>query len=185
MLIGVVVPDMRALLPILLLSTGAWAATLEKLTMQEMTSKATTIVRGRVQSARTVARGQVLYTISSVTVTENWKGEAGGTIEVATPGGKVGGLTQTFSGVPVLGNGKEYLFFLWRGKDGLNKVIGLSQGLFDIAVGVKGETFAVRQAVTEGMVDAAGQPVSDSGLRMRLSDLRSYVQQADVEAAER
>lgn len=171
---------MRALV-LILLSASAWAATLERMSLTDMTAKATTIVRGRVQSARTVAIGRVFYTISSVTVTERWKGDAGSAIDVATPGGTMGGMSQTFSGVPVLGSGKEYVLFLWRGRDGLNKVIGLSQGLFDVAIGVKGEAYAVRPAVTEGMVDAAGQPVTDSGYRLRLGELRSQVRRVSAD----
>ena len=177
------VPEMRTL-SLILLSACSWAATLERMTVAEMTAKATTIVRGRVQSSRTFAKGQLFYTISSVAVSERWKGDAGSVIEVATPGGTIGGMSQTFSGVPVLGGGKEYVFFLWRGTDGLNKVIGLSQGLFDVAVGAKGEALAVRPAVTEGIVDAAGQPVADSGFRFRVSDLRNQVQR-DLELSER
>ena len=169
-----------------LMATSAHSATLEKLSLDEMTRKSTAIIRGRVQSCAGEFRGAVIYTHCKVNVSEIWKGSVPGQTDVATLGGAARGAAQNFSGAPTLKPGEEYVLFLWTGKSGLTQVIGLSQGVFEIkpeavsAPSKAGKTQAIaeRPASTEVMLDASGSPVQDSSLRMKVSDLKERVQRA-------
>jgi hypothetical protein len=85
-------------------------------------------------------------------------------------------MTQTFAGTPQLNVGEEYVLFLWSGRSGINQLIGLTQGVFQLAADTKGDTVAVRAASTEPMVDAAGNAVTDRPVRYRASELKALVQ---------
>ncbi len=152
------------------------AATLEKLSLDEMAQKSTAIVRGRVLSSYGAQRGSIIYTHYRVQVSETWKGAAAADLDVVVPGGAVPGLRQTFSGAPVLASNAEYVLFLWTGASGLTRVIGLTQGMFSVTKGANGEPVAFRPAATEAMIDpATGRLVRDEGLALRVGELRQRV----------
>lgn len=150
-------------------------ATLEKLSLDDMTQKATAVVRGRVQGCSGEARGPIIYTRCRIAVSEQWKGSPTATVDVRIPGGSADGLTQTFSGTPTLSTGDEYVLFLWTGKSGMTQVIGLSQGVLSIRTDRKGAAKAERQLITEKMVDVSGNPVQDKGLQISVRDLKDLV----------
>ena len=168
---------MRTALAILSLLCGiaSWAATLEKLSMDEMSQKSTVIVRGRINSCAGEQRRSVIYTRCGVNVTERWKGTAGAQLDFFVPGGTARGLTQVFTGTPNFAPGSEYILFLWSGRSGNLQVIGLSQGVFDIK---PDGTTAKRAAGTERMVNAAGEPVRDEGVEMSVAALKQRVARA-------
>jgi hypothetical protein len=152
------------------------AATLERLSLDEMIAKSTAIVRGRVISSSASLHGAVIYTHFDVQVLERWKGPDSPQVDVAVPGGTAGGLHQTFSGAPKLSVGDEYILFLWTGESGITHVIGFSQGVFSLESDGEGGMIAARAASSETMLDArTGRVVNDASLRVRLSDLRSRV----------
>ncbi len=156
------------------------AATLEKLTLDEMIQKSTAIVRGQVLSSYAAAQGSFIYTHYRIHVTDRWKGGDQAELDVVVPGGTAGGLRQTFSGAPTLKPGSEYLLFLWTGRSGLTHVMGLTQGLFDLHRAGDGDLMAFRPATTELMLDSEGKLVKDAPLSLRLKDLRGRVARAQV-----
>lgn len=161
-----------------LVCMASLAATLEKLTTEEMAQKATLIVRGRVTNCAGQVRGPVIYTACTVAVTERWKGQAASSVQVWIPGGSAQGLVQTFTGTPKFTNGDEYVLFLWSGRSGLNQVIGLSQGVFDLTPNQAGQVTAKRAAATERMLNRAGEEVRDESVEIRVSELKAQVQRA-------
>lgn len=153
-----------------------FGATLEKLSMDEMIQKSTSIVRCRVADSHAMKRGPVIYTLTRVQVLERWKGPEASSIEVAIPGGLFHGLRQEFSGVPALKPGGEYVLFLWTGSSGVTYVIGLSQGVFHLTVNENGEEM-VERAVSGAVVldPKTHRPVAERAVSLRLSDLRGRV----------
>ncbi|MGE5569813.1 MAG: hypothetical protein ACM3S5_12315 [Rhodospirillales bacterium] len=152
------------------------AATLEKLSLEEMGRKATAIVRARVLSSYGAQHGPLIYTHYRVQVWETWKGTVPSGLEVVVPGGAVRGLRQTFSGAPVLAPNTEYVLFLWTGANGLTRVIGLTQGMFMVTRGPNGEPMAYRPAATDAIFDrASGRMVRDEPLTLRMRELRQRV----------
>ncbi len=158
------------------LTTSLPATTLERLSLDEMITKSTAIVRGKVLSLRAEARGPVIYTHFAVEVLERWKGPEAARVEVALPGGSMPGQQQSFAGTPALVPGREYVLFLWTGKSGMTHVIGLSQGVFSLKSDGKGGMVAARSASSEAMLDSrTGRMVNDVSIQMGLGELRSRV----------
>lgn len=158
---------------------AASAATLERLSLEEMIARSTAIVRGRVTASWAAARGPMIYTHYAIRVSERWKGPETGQIEVVVPGGAAGGLRQSFSGTPKLAEGGEYVLFLWTGRNGLTHIIGLTQGVFDLERDSSGALIATRAAASGTLLDpGSGRPVRDEPLRLRLEDLTQRVRTA-------
>ena len=152
------------------------ATTLQKLAMPEMVQRSTSIIRAKVTGKRSAFRGQDIYTYYQLQTTEMLK--AGPAVaEVAVPGGVVGRLQQIGIGSPELAAGGDYVIFLWTSPSGLTQVIGLSQGLFKVTSSAS-DPVLVRAAVSDSMVDSNGRETQDTGVSMRLSALRTLIQQA-------
>jgi hypothetical protein len=158
----------------ILLQAGR-AATLSKLSLDEMTQRSTAIVRARVLGSSAAAHGNLIYTHYRLQASERWKGTAATELDVVVPGGVAGGFRQTFAGAPHLTEGSEYVFFLWTSQAGLTHIIGLSQGLLNLQTDQTGELTAVRGASGEVMLDGTGKTVRDEPFSMRLTDLRTRV----------
>lgn len=153
-------------------------ATLERLSLDDMISKSTVIVRGKVTGSYAAFAGTspVIYTHYSLQVSEWLKGAGGNSIDMVVPGGAVGNARQSFAGAPTFSTGDEYVFFLWTSKAGLTQVIGLTQGLFSLAPDGTKDPMATRSASHELMLDrGTGQPVKDQPLVMHMSELRSRI----------
>src|ERR1019366_477193 len=160
---------------------ASWAlplecATLQRLSLDDMITRSTSIVRGKVTASWAAFTGSVIYTHYQIQVGEQFKGASRNSVEVMTPGGTVKGLHQSFSGSPVLNQGGEFVFFLWPSKGGITWITGLTRGLFSLAGEAGTDRTATRFASRELMLDRqTSRPVKDSTLSMKLSDLRSRV----------
>jgi hypothetical protein len=169
------VTRLKSILLVLAALLPASATTLEKLSVDQLVQRSTAIVRGRVLDSSAGMKGRVIYTFYKVQVTDTLKGTAGKYIEVAVPGGAYNGLRQTIPGAPKPATGTDYVFFLWQGPSGTNHILGLSQGLFDVKIGADGQVILLRGTTDAQFVDAHGQPVEDTGVRVTLRSLSSKV----------
>lgn len=161
---------------LLISAIGAGGSTLQKLTLDEMIDKATSIVHGRiVGSPSSSYHGATIYTHYSVQVVERWKGALGALLDVVVPGGVAGRERQVFSGAPRPAPGGDYVLFLWTSPSGLTHIIGLSQGLLKVKVDSTGTPVVTRAASSEEMVDVAGKSTSDSQLTYTLQGLASRI----------
>jgi hypothetical protein len=152
------------------------AATLSRLSLDDMISQSTAIARVRISGSFSAWRGPVIYTYYRVQVVERWKGAGDGSIDVALPGGTVNNSRQDYPGTPQLTEGKEYLLFLWTSRSGLTQIIGLTQGLFDLSQDSTGVLSAIRAASTNSMLDPhTGRSVKDQPIRMQLKDLTTHI----------
>jgi hypothetical protein len=172
-------PVKPVLLPILMLAYCAVAlpaATLERLSLDDLITKSTTIVRGKIVNSFTAANGPVIYTHYRIQPSETLKGPASNVVEIQLPGGVANNLRQSFAGVPQFQQGDEYVFFLWTGKTGSTQVLGLTQGLFSVAPGSAADPVTTRGASHEVMLEhGTGKQVKDQTLTMHLSELRARI----------
>jgi hypothetical protein len=166
---------LRLIATLLLLAGTLCATTLEQLSMAQMIQQSTAIVRAKVQGSFAANRNGSIYTFYHIQVLENLKSQTQATVDVAVPGGSLGGIQSNVAGAPALKTGAEYVLFLWTSKSGLTQIIGLSQGAFDLYTNPSGETLLMRQPVSEQMLDGQGNMVRDRGLSLGLSDLRKQV----------
>ncbi len=151
------------------------AATLEQLSNQRLIDESTEIVRGTVVYCNQIYRQPVIWTVCEINVTERFKGAVAAKVQVAIPGGTASGLRQSFEGTPTLTRNGEYLFFLWQGKSGLKQIMGLSQGLLNIATDAKGNLILTRAKSEDRMVDADGNTIEDAGVNIRLEDFKARI----------
>ena len=152
-------------------------ATLEQLSLGEMIEQSTAVVHARTAESRGVQEGRLIYTLTRLEVIDQWKGEPWNEVEVALPGGSVGGLSQRFGGVPRLEPGREFVFFLWKGPSGRIQITGFSQGLFDVTLAAAGELPVTRQPSGDLMLaPKTGVAVQDRAIEMPLRDLVARIQ---------
>ena len=166
------------LVPVLLAPLAAHAATLQQLSMDQITQLATSVVRAKVISSTanfySSSGGSMIYTHYSLAVSEVWKGATA--TEVMLPGGDLKGQKQSFPGVPQLRVGGDYLLFLWKSPStGITHTIGLTQGIFEITPQADGSSVVSRRSSGELMLDASGQRVSDHAISMKLNDMKAQV----------
>jgi hypothetical protein len=148
-------------------------ATLERLSLDDLIAKSTSIVRGTVVGSYAAMRGPLIYTHYAIQVKENLKGSPQTIVDVAVPGGTAGQFQQIFAGAPQLPAGGDLVLFLWTGRSGLTQIMGLTQGLFSVS---KDQSAATRPATSELMLDpVTAQPVKDQSLTLQMGDLRSRV----------
>lgn len=165
----------------LALSLAAWggcasATTLAHATLDDLISKSTAIVRGKVTGSRSEMRGSMIYTFVRIRVEERWKGPAESFVEVMVPGGSAGGYRQRVTGAPDLTEGAEHVFFLWTGKSGVVRLFGLAQGVLDVSRNAQGEVIVARGLVGAPMLDDKGRAVRDEPFTMRMSDFSVRIQ---------
>jgi len=115
-----------------LFSVPLQCATLERLSLDDMTSKSTIIVRGKITGSYSAfsISAPVIYTHYSIQVSEWLKGLGSNSIDVMVPGGVVNQVRQSFSGAPTLSTGDEYVFFLWTSHSGNDAGNRLDAGSF-------------------------------------------------------
>jgi len=168
----------RIALVVTLFSLPLQGATLERLSLSDMISRSTVIVRGKITGSYAAFAGTapVIYTHYSIQVSEWLKGSGAPLVDVAVPGGVVNNVRHSFSGSTELNTGDEFVFFLWTSKAGLTQIVGLTQGIFSVAPDGSVDPMATRSASHELMLDrGTGQPVKDQPLVMHLSALRSQI----------
>jgi len=163
------------LLPCVALLVPAGATTLLKMSMNDLITQSTHIVRAKITGSRSAAIGQDIYTYYQLQVSETLKQGAILPAEVAVPGGVYGNLRQIGIGSPVLTQGQEYVLFLWTSRSGMTQVIGLSQGMFNLKQDASGETVLNRPAIADQMLDKSGKPVTDNAVTIKWSDLRALI----------
>jgi hypothetical protein len=146
--------------------------------MDDLIRQSTAVVRVKVTGSYSALRGADIYTFYQVSLIENLK--PGGTepAEVAVPGGVYHGTRQVISGAPALTVGQEYVMFLWTSRSGLNVILGLTQGLYQVTLDGSGQPSLSRPAAAGVMVDRSGQVITDRPVTIGLSDLRARIQKA-------
>jgi hypothetical protein len=170
---------MRCVVPLVICLSAVCtspAATLERLSLDDLTQKSTDIVRAKVVGSYADLRGTAIYTHWKIQVTDRWKGSGGSAIEVLVPGGVANGLHQDVPGAPKLSQGKEYLLFLWTSKSGATYITGWGLGVFSLTQNTANDWIASRAVLGETMLDhTTWLPVQDEGVQMRYADMATRV----------
>lgn len=158
-----------ALGAILLFATSApaRATVIVPLDLASLVQRADTIVRGTAMATTASLSDdkKQIHSVTVVRVAAIMKGAPAAEIEVRTPGGTLGDLTQVVHGAPQLHAGQEVYLFLHRVSGNRFIVEGFTQGKFEVAadtdgsrrvsqnlreVGVLGRDGVVRPGEAEG-----------------------------------
>jgi hypothetical protein len=117
-------------------SLPAFATRVRRLSLQDLRAQSQSVILGEVtgSSTRIGETGKMVWTDYQVKVLETLAGTdaTGGTTTLSFAGGKAGGLDVGISDVPMLEQGKTYLFFLQKSdnKHYPTPTVGWGQGLF-------------------------------------------------------
>jgi hypothetical protein len=186
---------LRALLlpAVLLLSLSASATTMLRVDLPELTRSSDTIVHGTVRrmESRWSGDGRRILTDVEIQVTETLKGQAGGTVLVTQPGGRVGDIGQRVSGLASFTQGEEVVVFLERRGTRSFRVAGMAQGKYKVQRSEEGtRVLAVPEPTDALLVDPdTRQPTTSSLQSLPLAELkasiRTALQQPPVRAQEK
>lgn len=124
------------LLLAVLLASAAYAATLQILTLDQMTAAASTIVQGRITASHADwinGKGSLIYTYYTVQADSYVKGNLGRTFQLIEPGGQVGNIAGSVPGAPSFQVGEQVLLFVQTdGPKNFHQAIGYEQGVFRV-----------------------------------------------------
>ncbi|PTL77400.1 hypothetical protein [Vitiosangium sp. GDMCC 1.1324] len=187
---------LRALLPaVLLLCMPASATTMLRADLPELTQTADAIVHGTVRrvESRWSGDGRRIVTDVEIQVTEALKGQAGGTVLVTQPGGRVGDIGQVVSGLASFSPGEEVVVFLERRGSQSFRVSGMAQGKYKVQRSEDGKSaMAVPEPIGDTLLldPDTRQATSSSHRTLSLSELKASIrttlqQQSSVRAQEK
>jgi len=145
---------------------------------RHVVAEATLIVRGHVTDVRTVAPpGGRVETAATVAVEAALKGTPDAFISVRVPGGQVGRLRVVAIDAPRFTPGEVAEFFLKSGSDNILRPIGLSLGVYRVAIDPQTGQTAISPPLAVGLTAAPGPVVhGDPGRRlMTTSEFESLV----------
>lgn len=134
---------------LLLAAPAAWATVVLPQSVEDLARRADLVVRGRAERSISVASpdGKLIHTVTTVRVAATLKGRAGEVVEVRTPGGTVGDITQVAHGAPSFSAGEEVVLFLHREGTGTRfGVEGLGLGKFEVIRSGDGSAVVRRRA---------------------------------------
>jgi len=157
------------------------AATLEQLSLDEMVRQSSDIVRAKAGQSHSIRDGALIYTLVEVEVLDQWKGERVSRRAIALPGGRIGGFSQQFGGVPLLVPDQEFVAFLWTGPSGRTQILGLSQGFFEVIRDAQGRIRIHRKPTADLMLaPGSAAPVLYADIEMPLEELVASIRAASA-----
>lgn len=175
---------LRALLPfVLLLSLAASATTMLRADLPELARTSDAIVHGTVRrvESRWSGDGRRIVTDVEIQVTEALKGQAGSTVLVTQPGGRVGDIGQRVSGLASFTPGEEVVVFLERRGTQAFRLSGMAQGKYQVqrTEGGKGAMAVPEPTGDVLLLDPDTRQPTDSSLRsLSLPELKAAIRTA-------
>lgn len=175
---------LRALLSlVLMLGLSASATTMLRADLPELARTSDTIVHGTVRrvESRWSGDGHRIVTDVEIQVSETLKGQAGGTVLVTQPGGRVGDIGQMVSGLASFSSGEEVVLFLERRGAQTFRVAGMAQGKYKVQRSADGtQALAVPEPTGDVLlVDPdTRQATSSSARTLSLAELKASIRTA-------
>lgn len=172
---------LRALLSfVLLLCPPASATTMLRVDLPELIQSAEVIIHGTVRrmESRWSGDGRKIVTDVEIEVAETLKGQAGGTVLVTQPGGRVGDIGQKVGGQPSFTPGEEVVLFLERRRPQAFRVVGMAQGKYQVRRSEDGtRTLAVPEPTGDSLlVDPdTRQPIASPLRTLSLAELKASI----------
>ena len=147
------------------MTTLVHATTVQRLSFDELVSKASSIIVGKVDGSRTFWSGKLILTTYTLEVDETLKGQPSRTIELTTIGGTIGTVMLHVSGMPTFEKGENAVVFVEK-SGAFSTIVGLGQGKFTV---VNGEV----SNNTAGLTFPDGRP--GRSLKIPLDSFRNQI----------
>lgn len=173
-----------ALLAAVLLSgLPASATTMLRINLPELARKADTVVHGTVRRMESRWSGdrRRIITDVEIEVTETLKGQAGSTVLLVQPGGRVGEIGQIVHGLASFTLGEEVVVFLDRHGADAFRVTGMAQGKYEVRRAADGRSaLAVPQDTGEALLldPTTRQPTASEHRTLTLEELKAAIRTA-------
>lgn len=145
------------------------AITVMPITFEELVAQSNAVVYARVADVRGrwTADRRGIESIVTLESLRYLKGDLGAEVSVRLPGGEAGGMVQVLPGAPVLREGELVVLFLGAQGPAIPVPVGLTQGVFRVAVDPRrGTPFVVPPPLKES---AAGRIVRGAADRRSLT----------------
>ncbi|MFN7978793.1 MAG: hypothetical protein U0P30_11685 [Vicinamibacterales bacterium] len=135
---------------VLVLSSTIHAVTVLPATLEELVQESVTVVHGRVTGvdAHWTADRRTIESTVTLDVTDTLKGAVTETASFVVPGGEAGGRILVMPGAPVFRPGDDVIVFLRGRAPALPQPVGLSLGVFRVAVDARGVAQVVPSAIS-------------------------------------
>ncbi len=161
-------PPLLALFAIAVAAAAARATVYAPMDDATLTDASADIVTGTVTASAARKIDDRIVTETTVIVDRTYKGDAGMTVVVTTPGGTVGDEGVVIYGAPTFDVGDEVLLYLQPGPHGDVRTTGLALGAYRLAVSADGTLVAthavpMRETRALGDVAATAQALGDPG----------------------
>lgn len=120
---------------LILLACFVDAGTAQKLSLEQLSLQADTIVHGRVSKTKSESPSKRGFATTHVliAVEDQFKGDSVSSVTIELPVGSIGDLMQGAPGIPEFTTGEEVIVFLQRQKKAADyRVVGGKQGKFSV-----------------------------------------------------
>jgi hypothetical protein len=167
----------------LLIGVPAAATTMLRINLPELSQKADTIVHGTVRRMESRWSGdrRRIITDVEIEVTEALKGQAGSTVLLIQPGGKVGDIGQTVHGLATFTPGEEVVVFLDRQGANAFRVTAMAQGKYQVRRSADSRSaLAVPEHTGEALLldPTTRQPTTSGQRTLTLEELKTSIRTA-------
>lgn len=141
----------------------AQSTTLAQLSLVQLVRSARAVVYAEVISSSCQWRDREIWTVTSLRVIENWKGNSPAQINVWVIGGSISRITSYVPGAPRFRVGEETVLFLEPTRSGTMSITAWGEGTFRVHVDARSKEPRVTQ-------DTAIAPEYDSAAHMFHTD---------------
>jgi hypothetical protein len=164
----------------LCLALSAAATTIVKMDLDELTSAAQVVARGKCLAREARLEGGYIWTFTTFEVSETLKGSAARQISVRLLGGKVGHMKSTVDGVPQFQPGEDVFLFLEPTRAGDFSVTSWVQGTFRVRRDAQtGQESVTQDSAAFAVFDPATRQFKAAGVsHMPIETFRQRVREA-------
>lgn len=164
----------------LCLTLSAAATTIVKMDLDELTSAAQVVARGKCVASEARLEDGYIWTFTTFEVSETLKGSTDRQISVRLLGGKVGHMKSTVDGVPQFRPGEDVFLFLEPTRAGDLSVTSWVQGTFRVRRDAQtGQESVTQDSAAHTVFDPATRQFKAGGVRhMPVEMFRMRVREA-------
>jgi hypothetical protein len=159
------------------------ATTMLRIELSELAQTADTVVHGTVRRMESRWSGDRTRIVTDVEiqVSETLKGQAGSTVVVIQPGGRVGDIGQVVHGLASFTEGEEVVVFLERRGASAFRVTGMAQGKYQVRRSAdERSVLAVPENTGDTLLldPATRQPTATAQRTLTLDELKAAIKTA-------
>lgn len=143
----------------------ACATTLERMSLAQLTSASSAVVRVRCLKATSRWKRKEIWTYTRFETLETLRGPVPAEILVRVLGGRVGSIESIVDAAPRFRPGDEVILFLAKPRDGAYGVVAWTEGTFRVTRDAVGRAYATQESSGELVFDSLNHTFHREGIR--------------------